>query len=135
MAVGWWQARVAPYIDVLQVPVTATFVLGEGAIDLTYRGMEDGWRLDSYSYDIADIEYWILKKVYPTGVIQPMDVSKLKYYDSIVPLTIACLTLAMALGTGPGADPKSGLSSGRRVEGRRVSLPRPGQDVLKISTP
>ncbi len=38
------------------------------------------------SYDIADIEYWILKKVYPTGVIQPMDVSKLKYYDQIVPL-------------------------------------------------
>src|SRR6476469_8210363 len=38
------------------------------------------------SYDIADIEYWILKKVYPSGVIQPMDVSKLKYYDTIVPL-------------------------------------------------
>jgi putative spermidine/putrescine transport system substrate-binding protein len=38
------------------------------------------------SYDIADIEYWILKKVYPTGVIQPMEVSKLKHYDAIVPL-------------------------------------------------
>ncbi|MCQ8782335.1 ABC transporter substrate-binding protein [Mangrovibrevibacter kandeliae] len=38
------------------------------------------------SYDIADIEYWILKKVYPVGVIQPMDVSKLKYYDQVVPL-------------------------------------------------
>jgi putative spermidine/putrescine transport system substrate-binding protein len=38
------------------------------------------------SYDIADIEYWILKKVYPSGVIQPMDVSKLTYYDQIVPL-------------------------------------------------
>ena len=38
------------------------------------------------SYDIADIEYWILKKVYPTGVIQPMDVKKLKYYDKVVPL-------------------------------------------------
>jgi putative spermidine/putrescine transport system substrate-binding protein len=38
------------------------------------------------SYDIADIEYWILKKVYPTGVIQPMDVTKLKYYDKVVPL-------------------------------------------------
>ena len=38
------------------------------------------------SYDIADIEYWILKKVFPAGVIQPMDVSKLKYYGSIVPL-------------------------------------------------
>ena len=38
------------------------------------------------SYDIADIEYWILKKVYPAGVLQPMDVTKLTYYDSIVPL-------------------------------------------------
>ena len=38
------------------------------------------------SYDIADIEYWILKKVFPAGVIQPMDVKKLKYYDKIVPL-------------------------------------------------
>ncbi len=38
------------------------------------------------SYDIADIEYWILKKVFPAGVIQPMDISKLKYYDKIVPL-------------------------------------------------
>jgi putative spermidine/putrescine transport system substrate-binding protein len=38
------------------------------------------------SYDIADIEYWILKKVFPAGVIQPMDVSKLKFYDAIVPL-------------------------------------------------
>ncbi|MEO6015464.1 MAG: PotD/PotF family extracellular solute-binding protein [Devosia sp.] len=38
------------------------------------------------SYDIADIEYWILKKVFPSGAIQPMDVSKLKYYDKIVPL-------------------------------------------------
>ena len=38
------------------------------------------------SYDIADIEYWILKKVYPTGVIQPMETSKLKFYDKVVPL-------------------------------------------------
>lgn len=38
------------------------------------------------SYDIADIEYWILKKVFPTGVIQPMDTSRLTYYDKIVPL-------------------------------------------------
>lgn len=38
------------------------------------------------SYDIADIEYWILKKVFPSGVIQPMDISKLTYYDQIVPL-------------------------------------------------
>ncbi len=38
------------------------------------------------SYDIADIEYWILKKVFPAGVIQPMDTAKLTYYGQIVPL-------------------------------------------------
>ncbi|TLP43128.1 MULTISPECIES: ABC transporter substrate-binding protein [Cohaesibacter] len=38
------------------------------------------------SYDIADIEYWILKKVFPAGVIQPMDTKKLTHYDKIVPL-------------------------------------------------
>src|SRR4029450_10235824 len=32
------------------------------------------------SYDVADIEYWIAKKVFPAGVMQPMDVKKLKYY-------------------------------------------------------
>ncbi|WP_085027587.1 ABC transporter substrate-binding protein [Ensifer aridi] len=40
------------------------------------------------SYDIADIEYWIAKKVFPSGVMQPMDVRKIKYYDKIVPLFI-----------------------------------------------
>ncbi len=36
------------------------------------------------SYDIADIEYWIAKKVWPTGNLQPMEVSKLANYDQIV---------------------------------------------------
>ena len=40
------------------------------------------------SYDIADIEYWICKKVFPAGVIQPLDTRKLKYYDQISPLFI-----------------------------------------------
>ena len=40
------------------------------------------------SYDIADIEYWICKKVFPAGVLQPMDTTKLKYFDKIVPLFI-----------------------------------------------
>ncbi|BCJ92230.1 ABC transporter substrate-binding protein [Terrihabitans soli] len=40
------------------------------------------------SYDIADVEYWICKKVFPAGTLQPMDVSKLKYFDKIVPLFI-----------------------------------------------
>jgi putative spermidine/putrescine transport system substrate-binding protein len=40
------------------------------------------------SYDIADIEYWICKKVFPAGVLQPMDTSKIKLFDKIVPLFI-----------------------------------------------
>ena len=40
------------------------------------------------SYDVADIEYWIAKKVFPAGVMQPMDVKKLKYYDKLVPLFV-----------------------------------------------
>ena len=40
------------------------------------------------SYDIADIEYITCKKVFPLGVLQPMDTAKLKYYDKIVPLFI-----------------------------------------------
>ena len=36
------------------------------------------------SYDIADIEYWICKKVWPTGNLQAMDVSRIKNYDKIV---------------------------------------------------
>src|SRR5262249_23921664 len=42
------------------------------------------------SYDIADIEYWICKKVYPAGVRQPMEVKKLKYFDKIVPIFTHC---------------------------------------------
>jgi putative spermidine/putrescine transport system substrate-binding protein len=38
------------------------------------------------SFDIADIEYWICKKVWPAGNLQAMDVSKIKLYDKIVPL-------------------------------------------------
>ena len=38
------------------------------------------------SYDIADIEYFAIKKVFPTGVMQPMDVKKIKLYDKIVPI-------------------------------------------------
>lgn len=36
------------------------------------------------SYDIADIEYWICKKVWPTGNLQAMDTSKITNYDKIV---------------------------------------------------
>ena len=36
------------------------------------------------SFDIADIEYWICKKVWPAGNLQAMDVSKIENYDKIV---------------------------------------------------
>jgi putative spermidine/putrescine transport system substrate-binding protein len=36
------------------------------------------------SFDIADIEYWICKKVWPTGNLQAMDTAKIKNYDKIV---------------------------------------------------
>ena len=35
------------------------------------------------SFDIADIEYWICKKVWPTGHLQAMDTSRLDNYDKI----------------------------------------------------
>ncbi|NYZ15632.1 extracellular solute-binding protein [Azospirillum sp. RWY-5-1] len=41
------------------------------------------------SYDIADIEYWICKKVFPAGVMQPMDVSKIKNFNKIVPIFVS----------------------------------------------
>ena len=40
------------------------------------------------SWDIADIEYWICKKVFPSGVMQPMDTNRIKNFDKIVPLFI-----------------------------------------------
>jgi putative spermidine/putrescine transport system substrate-binding protein len=56
------------------------------------------------SYDIADIEYFICKKIYATGVLQPMDVKKIKNYDKIVPIfTTGKLTptTPIAQGTAP----------------------------------
>jgi putative spermidine/putrescine transport system substrate-binding protein len=56
------------------------------------------------SYDIADIEYFICKKVFPTGVLQPMQISRIKYYDKVVPIfTTGHLTpgTPIAQGTAP----------------------------------
>ncbi len=53
------------------------------------------------SYDIADIEYFSIKKVFPTGVIQPMDTKKITLYDKIVPLfTTGKLTPDSKIGQG-----------------------------------
>jgi putative spermidine/putrescine transport system substrate-binding protein len=40
------------------------------------------------SFDIADIEYWICKKVWPTGNLQAMDTSKITNFDKISPIFI-----------------------------------------------
>lgn len=56
------------------------------------------------SFDIADIEYWVCKKVFPAGNMQPMDTKKIKYYDKIVPIfTTGKLTpqSTIAQGTAP----------------------------------
>ncbi|MET3600878.1 ABC transporter substrate-binding protein [Martelella mangrovi] len=36
------------------------------------------------SYELADIEYFSCKKIFPTGVLQPIDVNRVKSYDDIV---------------------------------------------------
>jgi len=56
------------------------------------------------SYDVADIEYFIIKKVFPTGVLQPMDTKRIKLFDKIVPIfTTGKLTPTsqVAQGTAP----------------------------------
>jgi putative spermidine/putrescine transport system substrate-binding protein len=40
------------------------------------------------SFDIADIEYWICKKIFPAGTLQPMDVNKITNFDKIVPIFV-----------------------------------------------
>jgi putative spermidine/putrescine transport system substrate-binding protein len=38
------------------------------------------------SFDLLDAEYWMLKKIVPGGKLRGMDVTKIKYYDKIVPI-------------------------------------------------
>jgi putative spermidine/putrescine transport system substrate-binding protein len=53
------------------------------------------------SYDVADIEYFLCKKVFPAGVLQAMDVKRIKEYDRIVPIfTTGKLTPASTVGQG-----------------------------------
>ncbi len=68
------------------------------------------------SFDIADIEYWICKKVWPTGNLQAMDTSKIANYDKIVGIfrngkltpesTIAQGTAPHTVGFTTGVDGK-----------------------------
>ncbi|MBO0736384.1 MAG: extracellular solute-binding protein [Alphaproteobacteria bacterium] len=38
------------------------------------------------SFDLLDSEYWMLKKIVPSGNLQGIDVKKIEYYDQIVPI-------------------------------------------------
>jgi putative spermidine/putrescine transport system substrate-binding protein len=38
------------------------------------------------SYDLVDAEFWMLPKIVPTGNLQPMDITKIKLFDKIVPI-------------------------------------------------
>lgn len=69
------------------------------------------------SFDIADIEYWICKKVWGAGNLQAMDTSKIKNYDKIVGIfksgkltpetTIAQGTAPHSVGFVDGPDGKT----------------------------
>jgi putative spermidine/putrescine transport system substrate-binding protein len=60
------------------------FNLSLTALDSTAVAQRAATQPDSF--DIADIEYWTCKKVYPIGNLQPTDVKRIKYYDQIVPI-------------------------------------------------
>src|SRR6202035_5451713 len=38
------------------------------------------------SFDLLDAEYWMLKKIVPSGNLRGIDTAKIKYYDQIVPI-------------------------------------------------
>lgn len=69
------------------------------------------------SFDIADIEYWICKKVWPAGNLQAMDVSRIKEYERIVGIfkdgklnpdsTVAQGTAPSTVGFVDGPDGKA----------------------------
>ena len=76
------------------------------------------------SYDVADIEYFSCKKVFPTGVLQPMDTKKIKLYDKIVPIfTTGKLT------------PTSHGRAGHRAAHRRLRREQGVDQVLAASRP
>ncbi len=66
------------------------------------------------SFDIADIEYWICKKVWPTGNLQAMDTTKIANFDKISPIFITGKLTpesVVAQGTAPskvGFVPEAG---------------------------
>ncbi len=82
------------------------------------------------SFDIADIEYWICKKVWPTGNLQAMDTSKIKNFDKISPIfTTGKLTpeSTVAQGTAPSTvgfvDGQGSTSFAKDVTGWMTLIP------------
>jgi hypothetical protein len=43
--------------ELVSVPLDARFALGEGTIELTFRGRDGKWRLDHYGYDVGATTY------------------------------------------------------------------------------
>jgi putative spermidine/putrescine transport system substrate-binding protein len=86
------------------------------------------------SYDVADIEYWICKKVFPRGVLQPMDTKKIKLFDKIVPIfTTGKLTptSVIAQGTAPN---KVGFVEGSQGAAAKKFAPKPTEWATMIPT-
>ncbi|WP_339764642.1 PotD/PotF family extracellular solute-binding protein [uncultured Hoeflea sp.] len=82
------------------------------------------------SFDIADIEYWICKKVWPTGNLQAMDTSKIKNFDKISPIfTTGKLTpeSTVAQGTAPSTvgfvDGQGSTTFSKDVSGWMTLIP------------
>lgn len=83
------------------------------------------------SFDIADIEYWICKKVWPTGNLQAMDTMKIKNFDKISPIFITGKLhpdSTVAQGTAPS---KVGFVEG---EGSKTFATEPTQWMTLIPT-
>jgi hypothetical protein len=56
------------------------------------------------SFDIGDIEYWMVKKVFGAKTLQAMDTKKIKYFDKIVPIfTTGKLKPDSVIAQGTGA--------------------------------
>ena len=73
------------------------------------------------SYDVADIEYFSCKKVFPTGVLQPMDTKKIKNYEKIVPIFITGkLTPTSQIAQGTAPQPSVSSMARRPPNSRRT---------------
>jgi putative spermidine/putrescine transport system substrate-binding protein len=85
------------------------------------------------SFDIADIEYWICKKVWPTGNLQAMDTSKIKNYDKIVGIfRNGKLTPESTIAQGTAPHTVGFVEGGRQnVRRQRIRLDDPDPDHLQ----